>query len=217
MGKNNISKKIRCVPKIGSRFCRLVLIDIIRGPLFTVGKWKCDCGKTILCRIAAVKSGNTKSCGCLKIDICIKRSTSHGKCKWPEYDHWCRIINRCESPTNSRFSYYGGRGIKICRRWRHSFDNFISDMGRKPFPRASIDRIDNNGNYEPSNCRWANQTQQNNNKRNSVRLTFNGKTMTVAEWARERGVLQNALYARLRIGWSDEKILTVPIGYRNSK
>jgi hypothetical protein len=107
------------------------------------------------------------------------------------------MIKRCTNPKTIRFNEYGGRGISVCDRWLNSFENFLSDMGEKP-PGLSIDRIDNDGNYEPGNCRWATVEQQNNNQRNNIRLSYDGKTMTLSQWARHYGILKGTLWMRYR-------------------
>src|SRR5262252_5541228 len=99
----------------------------------------------------------------------------------PTYRTWTRIRARCSNPKTAGFAYYGGRGIRVCSRW-DLFENFLADMGERPWPRASIERIDVDGDYTPSNCRWATPLEQGANKRNNAKLTFNGETLHIAEW-----------------------------------
>jgi hypothetical protein len=115
--------------------------------------------------------GLTQSCGCLAREQTKKRMLRHGESPaggWnlesPEYRIWVAMRQRCRDPRHGSFKYYGGRGIAVCERWK-SYENFLADMGRKPSPAHSLDRIDNDGNYEPTNCRWATRTEQNKNKR----------------------------------------------------
>lgn len=126
----------------------------------------------------------------------------------------CRfgIIARCNNPKSKDYTDYGGRGIRVCKRWVASLDNFIADMGEAPLGQ-SIDRIDNDGDYEPNNCRWAGATEQANNRRGNQFLTFNGETLTYSQWAREIGLKRGTLRSRIVVsGWSIEKALTTPVG-----
>jgi hypothetical protein len=127
-----------------------------------------------------------------------------------EYSIWQAMVQRCTNPNNKGYLKYGGRGIGVCDRWRE-YENFLADMGRRPSDSHSLDRINNDKGYEPSNCRWATLIEQANNTRTNKHLTFRGRTQTVADWAREIGIKQNTLVGRIRKGWSVEKALTAPI------
>jgi hypothetical protein len=141
------------------------------------------------------------------------RPKRYGVSKLPEYGIWCGMIKRCENKNTKCFENYGGRGIRVCDRWRHSFPNFLADMGPRPSPNHSLDRFpDQNGDYEPSNVRWASSTQQSRNLRRNHTLTFNGTTKTLGEWASEFHLLQSTLSRRLISGWSVEEALTTPPG-----
>lgn len=157
-------------------------------------------------------TGQSKSCGCLMAELVSKRNIKHGASKrgrtTTEYYSWNGLKRRCLDKTDENFSRYGGRGIRVCERWVHSFENFIEDMGIKPSPNHTIDRIDNNGNYEPSNCRWATSKQQANNRRNQVVLNFNGKAMGLYGWSEELGIRYATLWKRMNDGLPIEKILT---------
>ncbi len=126
------------------------------------------------------------------------------------------MVQRCYKPGATKYEHYGGRGIEVCERWRNSFEAFIEDMGECPSRKHSIDRIDNEGDYEPDNCQWATQTQQGNNTRANHVITFDGKTMTMKQWANKTGIKYSTLAARLNIlGWSVERSLTAPVKFHH--
>jgi hypothetical protein len=149
----------------GKRFGRLAAlhpIDHKSGKL----RWLCECvcGNTKIARATDLNCGRVRSCGCLQRDRVTERNTKHGCYGTPTYVSWRRMIDRCTNLKDRRYKDYGGRGIKVCDRWLQSFYAFLEDMGERP-PRKTIDRIDVDGDYEPSNCRWASVTTQNRNKR----------------------------------------------------
>jgi hypothetical protein len=117
---------------------------------------------------------------------------------------------RCLDPKNNRFKLYGGRGIKVCERWK-KFKNFLLDMGDRPSPKHSIERKDNEGNYEPGNCEWATAKAQASNTRNNVLITLDGRTMTMSQWAEEKGMLLGTLWHRLHAGWGYESSINTPV------
>ena len=129
---------------------------------------RCDCGKTIHVRKGSLRTSNTSSCGCMKREMAAERTTKHGLCYTKEYKAWQHMKDRCYNWNDKRYLDYGGRGIIVCDRWLNSFENFIDDMGFCP-DGYSLDRINPNGNYEPSNCRWADKITQANNKRRSLK------------------------------------------------
>lgn len=120
------------------------------------------------------------------------------------------IKDRCCNPSTKNYYNYGGRGVTICDRWESSFENFLEDMGRAPSLKHSIDRIDNNGNYEPSNCRWATQKEQLNNTRVNRRIEYNGKIKTITEWGQQSIVKLSAFRSRIDAGWSIGDAMTIP-------
>lgn len=137
-----------------------------------------------------------------------ERRRNHGFSNTRIYHIWENMKSRCLNPNDQAFSYYGGRGITVCDAWSESFEAFRRDMGEPPSDKHSIDRIDNDGNYEPGNCRWATQREQMNNIRTNRRLTINGVTRTVSEWARAAGVPHRLIFQRLSRGWPLDQILT---------
>jgi hypothetical protein len=136
----------------------------------------------------------------------------HGLSKIPEYRVWVLMIQRCHTPGSKSFKDYGGRGIVVCDRWRYSFKNFITDMGRRPSAGHSIERIKNGRGYEPGNCKWATRAEQGRNQRSNHLLTFRGETKVIADWAIETGLLSATIsYRVLKLGWTPERALTTPL------
>lgn len=139
-------------------------------------------------------SVKTRSCGCIHTETI----TTHGKSSTPTYSSWSKIISRCHDVNNEHYRDYGGRGIAVCDRWR-KFENFLEDMGDRPIG-TSIDRIDTNGNYEPSNCRWATPKEQSNNTRRCHVVTIDGISKNVSQWAESTNVRRETIFARIRAG-----------------
>jgi hypothetical protein len=150
----------------------------------------------------------TVTCGSKECGVGLK----HGLCGTSEYLTWGDMCSRCTNINHHAYADYGGRGISVCNRWLNSFEDFLTDVGRRPSAKFSLDRFpDKNGNYEPGNVRWATSKQQQRNTRSNRLLTYNGETKCVAEWAEETGIPGGTI---LRLGWSTEKILTTPIDTR---
>lgn len=152
-----------------------------------------------------------KSCGCMALENNRKAHTRHGMKRTPTWKSWRSMKQRCLLPTAPNYAMYGGRGISVCLRWRDSFEAFLGDMGERPSPGHSIDRIDGNRGYEPGNCRWATAKAQARNTRTNRLLAHGGRTLPLAAWAEELGVGWTALDNRLRSGWSVERTLTTPV------
>lgn len=138
----------------------------------------------------------------------VKRDREYRQYKDPLYSTWASLIQRCCNPTNGRYASYGGRGISVCVQWRASFLEFRDAVGPRPSDEHTLDRIDNNGNYEPGNVRWATRAEQSSNMRSNRSLTLNGITRTVAEWSRALGLASNVITTRLSRGWSVERALS---------
>jgi len=136
---------------------------------------------------------------------------THGMTKTSEHKSWSGIKERCFNPNHKGYSYYGARGITVCDRWKNSFENFFADMGLKPTPKHSIDRIDNNGNYCPDNCRWATKAEQANNKSTNRLITIGCVTLTIAQWTKEMGFGEMVIWDRLEAGWSEYKAVMTPV------
>lgn len=180
---------------------------------------QCQCGnQKVIARNSIVdnKSG-TKSCGCLSMEKKIAGKhgyAKHGHKKSAEYRCWISIKDRCYNKRNKRaYRDYGGRGIIVCDRWLHSYENFLADMGRAPSPKHSIDRKDNDGNYEPSNCRWATPKIQGNNQQKTVRVNYKGVIHTLFELSLMYGVPQKTIYKRIYMAnWPVEEAVESPKG-----
>jgi len=199
------------VDLIGKIFGRLTVISYLGKNKKAQREWVCQCvcGQKLTLTTASIFAGHTNSCGCLQKELLIARRRIHGESRSKEFRIWSRMKGRCESPAYHHFKDYGGRGITVCERWQR-FQNFLDDMGRCP-PKMSIERKDVNGNYEPSNCKWATAIEQANNRRNSLILTFNGKTQTVSQWSRELGFIAGTIGRRLARGWAAGKALSTPL------
>lgn len=170
----------------------------------------CECGNTVTTLGNSLSSGKTKSCGCKKVEAAIetgKQNTTHGMRNSSEYISWSGMLARCHNPNDASYPRYGGRGIGVCSRWASSFENFYEDMGPKPGPEYSIERDDVNGNYEYSNCRWATDQEQANNRRNNVVHSVDGQSITSAELSRKVGMSRQAVQYHLDNGLSVEEVI----------
>lgn len=205
---------------LGKQFGRLTVIEV--GPLTKQGKirWRCRCacGGELLSVGGNLQSGNTKSCGCLRVEVTVARNkvlmTTHGGSYSAIYAQYRGMIARCAYKGAGSYKYYGGRGIRVCARWRgrKGFQNFCDDMGPRPSSVHSVERRDGEGHYDPKNCFWATPEQQAQNKRNTIRLVYSGEEMSLRKACRLHGTNYHTVLQRVWRGWAPERAVAVPIG-----
>jgi len=205
------------VPKLidlsGQRFGRLTVIERAGTNQWKQPLWLCicDCGNTTIVDRCKLKSGNTRSCGCLRVDTQKAEHTTHGGSKTRLFRCWNNAKTRCYRPYSKDYKEYGARGIRMCDEWLHDFGAFQSWALENGYSDSlTLDRINPDGNYCPENCRWATIKQQANNRR-ACFLTYNGETHTRKEWAEITGISRNNIADRLHKGWSIERTLTEPV------
>lgn len=194
------------------RFGRLLVLrreGVAKNGTGTAPTWccRCDCGTEVVVPGPSLRRGQSRSCGCLtrKHDAYTAR---HNK-PTPEYSAWSAMISRCTNPKCASYRSHGARGIRVCERWQTAA-NFLADMGPRPSPHHSLDRIDNNGHYEPSNCRWATREQQHRNKRNNHVLTVGGLALPISAWSERTGLSPTTIRMRMERGWSAERAVNTP-------
>lgn len=201
----------------GQRFGRLVVESSERvkknGKSHVYWICQCDCGNRTKVKAIYLTRGETASCGCLSKEILTNRNKSHGLSDTRQYSIWKDMIKRCENPNHAAHRYYFDKGIKVCDEWRNDFRNFYDWSISAGYQEdLTIDRIDTNGNYEPSNCRWVSMKRQGNNKTNNRIIEFKGLRRTTAEWADITGIPSGTIRARIdKYKWSVEKALTTPV------
>lgn len=212
---------MRYINLLGTRFGMLVATSYVGADAKGQAVWECvcDCGGKKTAKAANLKRGRTNSCGCLaqKQRIFAAQSQKHplSRTEKPkEYKAWEGMNRRCYSPKHPSYINYGARGIKVCDRWGESFANFYSDMGDAPNG-TSLERIDNNANYSPENCKWATRAEQANNRRSNRMLTFNGETLNVSQWSKKLGWHKSIIAGRIYCGWPVERTLTQIPHHRN--
>ena len=198
MATNNITTPSS---EIGKRYGKLTVMAYSHANEHHQRFWECicDCGNRHVTQQASLRNGFCLSCGCISLEREYR----------PKYTYmaWSSMKSRCHNPKASNYHNYGARGIVVCDRWRNSFANFLADMGEKP-KTCSMERIDNSGNYEPGNCRWATNKDQANNKRTNINLTFDGQTMTMKQWAEKLGINYRTLTSRIRSGFEIRRAIT---------
>lgn len=197
---------------VGHRFGNLLVVGL--DPVRTASKkrlWlcRCDCGEETSVLTQSLVEGKTKSCGCGNNR---PGGVGHGLSGTDEYYAWHNMVSRCTDPANPSWALYGGRGITVCPQWVGSFRQFLSDMGSKPAPGLTLDRIDNERGYMPGNTRWATPREQAENRRTTRKLSIGNKTMSLAAWGRVNGVSKSNVYSRIRAGWTPIDAVSVPHG-----
>ena len=201
------SKDPRFIDREGKVYGRLTVTEYVG-----VGLWQCSCKCG---NITVIRSSNfryTKSCGCLKRELMAAKNKStarHGMFGTPEYYSWASMIQRCENPKHTYYNLYGGRGISVCKRWRNDFVAFYTDMGPRVQIALTLDRIYNDGDYEPENCRWASRRQQLRNMRTTHWITHGKRTLSAVEWSEITGIRAQVICYRINIGWSIFDALTI--------
>lgn len=193
---------------LGQRFDRWLVIAPAPSNSAGQTRWmcRCDCGTERAVYTLNLRRNLSPSCGCKRKDNNRARLTTHGQRHSRAYGIWSGMIQRCHTPTNSSFDRYGGRGIKVCDRWRYSFAAFLEDMGQ-PAEGTSLDRVDNDGDYEPGNCRWATIAEQSSNRRDTRKIGYNGESLTLSEWSRRLGLHHMTISDRLKRGWPLDRAL----------
>ncbi len=200
----------------GKKFGKWEVIKRMPNKPSGIAQWlcRCECGVEKIIDGGSLRRGQSGGCASCRCAQKTHGHTANGK-RSRTFRSWEAMKARCHDPKNIGYARYGGRGIQVCDRWRESFQVFLEDMGARPID-MSIDRIDNDGNYEPANCRWASRIDQARNKRRNRLITFRGKTEPLAVWAQTIGLSARALSERLRRGWSIEDAMTRPLRSRKS-
>lgn len=210
-------QKYKPFEMIGNKYGKLTVVSVEKINNKTCLKCKCDCGNEIIRETYLIATNQVKSCGCLKSEIIKKYNSSgkhsrsrlkDGRSLHPLYGTWFQMISRCENPNQTHYDRYGGRGIKVCDEW-HDFWQFVKwsdSVGGRP-KGFTLDRINNDGNYEPSNCRWASERTQKTNKSTNVFIEHNGTRKTIVEWSEDLNIHTHTLQERIKSGWPIERAL----------
>lgn len=230
-----VKRGSRAVDLTGRRFGRLTVLKDSgrRSNAKILWDCVCDCGKTKAVQSTALLHGVTRSCGCLQRELAKARAERPGDCGTPQvvvathrrssepiYAVYQAMVARCYNPNSTGFHKYGGRGITVCDEWRGQggFERFLADMGEPPSPSHSIERVENGGPYSPSNCVWATKRQQSRNRRNSLRVLYQGRMRLLIEIAEEVGVAYKVLHKRIKYQrLTIEQAVSKPLRSRHSK
>lgn len=198
----------------GQQYGRWFVLESHPNPKSKGARCLCSCGTEKLVERRRLRSGESQSCGCLRRELISKREKTHGLGSSAIYKIWNRAVSRCHNPSDPKYPRYGARGIFVCERWRTSVENFVSDVGHPPFPGATLDRIDNDGPYEPSNVRWTTAAEQSLNKACTRRIEVDGRSVPLLKACQEAGISEKTVRSRLKLGWSLERALNSPVDRR---
>lgn len=200
----------------GQTFGRLTVLKRNGNDRDKTALWICECvcGNFVTVRSASLRSGKTRSCGCLARE----QSTTHSMSKTRIYNTWAKMKSRCNNPNTRSYKDYGGRGILVCKEWNDNFASFYQWAITHGYDETlTIDRIDVNANYTPDNCRWISKSAQATNRRSNRYIEYNGERKTVTEWANDLDIPRQLLFGRLRRGWSPKDVLTKPLDTTKSR
>lgn len=202
--------------RVDQKFNRWTVI----GPSFSLPAYngrlryalcECCCGYLSVSILAHVVHGKTRGCNECALELTHRSNTTHGKSSTRAYVIWRKMRSRCNDPNNDNWDRYGGRGIAVCERWDASFENFFADMGHPPTAKHTLERKDNDGNYEPNNCCWATRKEQCNNTSRNVKLMYRGKIYTIAQLCEKSGLSKHLVRNRIQnYGWSVEDAVEIP-------
>lgn len=206
----------RVKDKTGIRFGRWTVVKFAGRNKHNQILWfcRCDCGNYSEVTAGALSSGTSKSCGCFRKEEAYKATVIHGCSEHPLYRTWVAMVHRCCGPTNKDYASYGGRGITVFDGWKenpHEFINYVSSLPNCGVKGYTLDRLNNDGNYEPGNVKWSTHLEQGSNKRSCQNFTYLGITQCLSAWARDFGMTRRALSKRLKRGWSIGEALTMPV------
>ncbi len=195
--------------KLGDTYGKLTILNEVFNHRERKFLCKCECGEKKVIFLSSLRTGKTTSCGCVGKEALKIATLKHGHNRRGNpsktYTTWGSMISRCKDNKRKDYGRYGGRGIKVCKRWE-KFKNFLADMGEKP-KELTLERVDNNKGYSLNNCKWATVDEQANNKRNNILISYKGKTQNATQWANELNIDREILYDRKKAGFTDKQII----------
>lgn len=216
MGKNHVKPNRGNFKDIeGQRFGRWIVVEYCGiMPNSSVSAWKCrcDCGTIKIIKAASLQSGRSQSCGCRHKEIvaAVGRSRAGLRKRHPvEYACWNQMLQRCHNPNNPTYERYGAKGIRVCARWRRGFEEFFKDMGSKPTPEHTLDRIKSDQDYKPVNCQWLHKSLQARNRLYVKRYTINGEKLCIPEISKKYNIKERTIYWRIKKGWSMDRVVGI--------